>query len=152
MDLFYKIAGGVVALLLAIIAFLLRSKIKQYDKQFDDLEERADKLHDQIDAMIKEAAAKVEACRVTRQTATDGATGKLRDELSSLKSEMSSLREAIPERYLPRTDFIRGHTILEGKIMALFRKFDRIEAKLDAYLELEQDPDDDGVVGSNGGG
>ena len=56
-------------------------------------------------------------------------------EINELKNEWADLRAHIPEHYLPRQDFIRDNTILDGKISALFRKFDRVEVKLDFLVE-----------------
>jgi predicted nuclease with TOPRIM domain len=131
-DIVLKIAGGLLAILLTVTAFLLRRHIKRWDDDIKKLDEKAEVLQKRIEEVAGLVTERFEECL---SSITEGAVHDLHAEVESLKREWSDLRVHIPEHYLPRTDFVRDNTIIDGKVSALFRKFDRIEVALDFLKE-----------------
>jgi tetrahydromethanopterin S-methyltransferase subunit G len=129
-DVAWKIGAATVAVLVAVIGWFIRRHFKIYDDEFEKLSDRANKLDEKINHVVDSVASHLEDYR---SSLTELMT-EVRREINDVQVEWADLRAHIPEHYLPRADFIRN-TILDGKVSALFRKFDRIEIKLDFVKE-----------------
>jgi hypothetical protein len=144
-----KVASIIVGALIGLVGYFLRHTIKSYEERFDDLERKIDSQHLNTDSLVAGQSDRMVNCRESHNSTFAVLTASVRKDLDDIKKDMSALKEAIPEKYLPRNDFIRDFTIVDGKVSALFRKFDRVEAKLD--LLLERGEDSEGAKNGEGG-
>ena len=131
-DKILKIAGAVLIVLVGVLGWFLRNQFKHYDEDIRKLEKKAEDLTKKLEEALTSMTQRVDGYRAFF---IDGTGRDMREEINELKNEWADLRAHIPEHYLPRQDFIRDNTILDGKISALFRKFDRVEVKLDFLVE-----------------
>jgi len=132
LDALWKVAVVVLGVLFGVIGFLLNRTFKRRDDDLEKLQEKSDELHQKVEDAVAALGSKVEGYRTSF---AEGLAHDLRIEIDEVKREWADLRAHIPEHYLPRVDFIRDNTVIDGKISALFRKFDRIEVKLDFLTE-----------------
>ena len=131
-DYLWKAAAAVLVVLVGLLGYLFRRHFKRWDEDIAKLETKSEELHQKIEDAFTTLGNKVEGYRVSF---SEGLAHDLRREIDEMKKEWADLRAHIPEHYLPRVDFIRDNTILDGKVSAMFRKFDRIEVKLDFLTE-----------------
>ncbi|MFD1805570.1 hypothetical protein ACFSAV_04140 [Pasteurella oralis] len=54
---------------------------------------------------------------------------RVNEKVEDLEKELNQLKVALPHNYVLREDYIRGQTILEAKLDALYEKIDNIYQK-----------------------